>query len=99
MKAVRPAASAPWTDGPTLTDGDTQTLLGREQPMVSAWNDHDAGRMEKFFGPEMQFIDIFGNHIATRAQALKAWSGEGCDEKASNSAAPRRRCLHQTSAC
>ena len=27
----------------------------------------------------MQFIDIFGDHIATRAQALKAWSGEGCD--------------------
>lgn len=81
MKAVRPAASALWTDGPTLTDADTQTLLGREQPMVSAWKDHDAGRMDKFFGPEMQFIDIFGNHIATRAQALKAWSGEGCDVK------------------
>jgi len=29
----------------------------------------------------MQFIDIFGDHIATRAQALKAWSGEGCDVK------------------
>jgi hypothetical protein len=81
MKAVRPAASALWTDGPTLTDADTQTLLGREQPMVTAWKDHDAGRMDKFFGPEMQFIDIFGDHIATRAQALKAWSGEGCDVK------------------
>jgi hypothetical protein len=51
MKAVRPAASAPSTDGPTLTDADTQTLLGREQPMVTAWKDHDAGRMDKFFGP------------------------------------------------
>ena len=81
MKAVRPAASALWTDGPTLSDADTQSLLGREQPMVSAWKDHDAGRMDKFFGPEMQFIDIFGDHIATRAQALKAWSGEGCDVK------------------
>jgi len=81
MKAVRPAASVQWTDGPTSTDPATQTLLGREQPMVSAWKDHDAGRMDKFFGPEMQFIDIFGDHIATRAQALKAWSGEGCDVK------------------
>jgi hypothetical protein len=81
MKAVRPAASALWTDGPTLGDADTQSPLGREQLMVSAWKDHDAGRMDKFFGPEMQFIDIFGDHIATRAQALKAWSGEGCDVK------------------
>jgi len=81
MKAVRPAASALWTDGPTLGDADTQSLLGREQLMVSAWKDHDAGRMDKFFGPEMQFIDIFGDQIATRAQALKAWSGEGCDVK------------------
>jgi hypothetical protein len=82
MKAVRPAASALWTDGPTLGDADTQSLLGREQLMVSAWKDHDAGRMDRFFfGPEMQFIDIFGDHIATRAQALKAWSGEGCDVK------------------
>ncbi len=36
MKAVRPAASALWTDGPTLTDADAQTLLRREQPMVTA---------------------------------------------------------------
>jgi hypothetical protein len=81
MRAVRPAASALWTDGPTLTDADTQNLVRREQPMVTAWKDHDAGRMDKFFGPEVQFIDIFGDHIATRAQALKAWSGEGCDVK------------------
>jgi predicted ester cyclase len=81
IKAVRPAASVQWIDGATSTDAATQTLLGREQPMVSAWKDHDAGRMDKYFGPEMQFIDIFGDHIATRAQALKAWSGEGCDVK------------------
>ena len=52
MSAVRPAASALWTDGPTRGDADTQRLLGREQLMVSAWKDHDAGRMDKFFGPE-----------------------------------------------
>lgn len=81
MKATRPAASDLWTGGPTRTDAATRALLAREQAMVSAWKDRDAGRMDKFFGPEIQFVDIFGNHIATRAQALKAWSGEGCDVK------------------
>ena len=81
MKATRPAGSDLWTSGPTGTDAGTQTLLAREQVMVDAWKDHDAARMDKFFGPYIQFVDIFGDHIADRVVALKAWSGEGCDVK------------------
>ena len=81
MKATRPAGSDLWSSGPTRTDAGTQTLLAREQVMVDAWKDHDAARMDKFFGPYIQFVDIFGDHIGERAVALKAWSGEGCDVK------------------
>ena len=81
MKATKPAASDSWTGGPTLGDAFTQNLLDREQAVWSAWKDHDARRIDALLGDPIQFIDIFGDHIATRPQALKAWSGEGCDVK------------------
>ena len=37
--------------------------------------------IDALLGDPIQFIDIFGNHIATRPEALKAWSGEGCEVK------------------
>ena len=30
----------------------------------------------------IQFINIFGTHFGTKADALKDWSGKGCDVKA-----------------
>lgn len=81
IKATKPVASDLWTGGPTLSDASTQTLLGREQAVWSAWKDRDAKRIDALLGDPIQFIDIFGNHIATRPDALKAWSGEGCDVK------------------
>jgi hypothetical protein len=81
MKATPPPDSGVWTSGPTASDAATQTLLARERAVVNAWKDRDGSRMAELFGPTLQFVDIFGNHIATRAEALKAWSGEGCDVK------------------
>ena len=81
MKATKPAAGDLWTGGPTRRDASTQTLLIREQAVWSAWKDRDAKRIDALLGASIQFIDIFGNHIATRPEVLKAWSGEGCDVK------------------
>ena len=81
MKATIPAASDLWTGGPTRSDASTQTLLVRERAVWSAWRDRDAKRIDALLGDSIQFIDIFGNHIATRPETLKAWSGEGCDVK------------------
>lgn len=81
MKATKPAASDLWTSGPTLSDASTQTLLAREQAVWSAWKDRDEKRIDALLGDSIQFIDIFGNHLATRPEALNAWSGEGCDVK------------------
>ena len=78
MKAVKPARSKVWASGATRSDRATQAIITRENAMVDAWKDHDAVRLDKFFGPEIQFTDIFGNHVGSRAEALKLWSGKGC---------------------
>lgn len=77
-KLAMPARSSVWSSGPTAPDPATRTLLARETEVVNAWKDRDGTRMAALFGPEIQFIDIFGNHIGSRARALQAWSGEGC---------------------
>ena len=81
MKATKPAVSDLWTGGMTRSDASTQTLLARERAVWSAWRDRDVKRIDALLGASIQFIDIFGNHIATRPEVLKAWSGEGCDVK------------------
>ena len=81
MKAVKPAAGDIWNGGPTSNDASTQTLLDREQAVWGAWKDRDTKRIDALLGDSIQFIDIFGNHLATRPETLKAWSGEGCDVK------------------
>ena len=78
MKAVKPARSEVWASGATRLGWATQDILARENTMVDAWKDHDAVRLDKFFGPEIQFTDIFGNHVGSRAKARKLWSGKGC---------------------
>jgi hypothetical protein len=79
LKATIPADSDVWTSGATRDDAETQALLAREVEVVNAWKDHDGARMAALFGPDLQFVDIFGAHIGSRSEALKAWSGEGCD--------------------
>lgn len=81
MKATRPPGGEAWTGGPSRTDAATRQLLAREQAVVTAWKDRDSGRMAALFGPKLQFVDIFGDHIGDRGEALKAWSGDGCDVK------------------
>jgi hypothetical protein len=81
VKATRPAASDIWTDGASRSDAPTQALLAREEALWTAWKDRNTERLDALVGADIQFIDIFGNHIASRADTLKAWSGEGCDVK------------------
>ncbi|MBV8672562.1 MAG: nuclear transport factor 2 family protein [Acidobacteriaceae bacterium] len=66
---------------PASPDANTQAMLSREQAIWDAWKDRDAKRLDALMPPEIQFIDIFGNHLGTRAEALSAWSGRGCDVK------------------
>ena len=62
-------------------DANTEAMLSREQALWDAWKDRDAKRLGALVPPQIQFIDIFGTHIGTRAETLSAWSGRGCDVK------------------
>ncbi|HST09079.1 MAG TPA: nuclear transport factor 2 family protein [Terriglobales bacterium] len=68
---------------PKLADRDalSDTLLPLEKAIWEAWKDHDAKRLDGLTSTNMQFINIFGIHLTTKAEALKNWSGEGCDVK------------------
>jgi len=66
---------------PADQDHLTEALLPLEKAIWNAWKDHDAKRLDGLTATNMQFINIFGTHLATKADALKNWSGEGCDVK------------------
>lgn len=59
----------------------TVAMLDRERAIWDAWKDRDMKRLDALVPPEIQFINIFGTHIGTRAETLENWSGRGCDVK------------------
>lgn len=67
---------------PIARDVHTDALLSLEKAVWEAWKDHDAKKIDGLTAMNMQFINIFGIHLATKVEALKNWSGEGCDVKA-----------------
>ncbi|MBS0365334.1 MAG: nuclear transport factor 2 family protein [Proteobacteria bacterium] len=75
QKPARPAR-------PAHPDAGTNALLPLEKAVWDAWKDHDTRRMDDLTAKDFQFINIFGIHLPTKADALKDWSGKGCDVKA-----------------
>ena len=66
---------------PIARDAHTDALLALEKALWNAWKDRDTKTIDDLTATSMQFINIFGTHLATKAEALKNWSGEGCDVK------------------
>ena len=66
---------------PTAPDAGTATLLARERAVWEAWKDHDAKTISALTAEDISFINIFGIYLANKAEALKNWSGTGCDVK------------------
>ena len=62
-------------------DAHTDALLALEKAVWEAWKDHDPKRLNALTATNMQFINIFGIHLATKPEAVKNWSGEGCNVK------------------
>lgn len=60
-------------------DPHTGTLLAIERAVWEAWKDHDAKRLSDLMAKDISFINIFGIYLANKAEALKNWSGTGCD--------------------
>jgi hypothetical protein len=69
------------TAKPTALDAGTGTLLAIERAVWEAWKDHDAKRISDLVAEDISFINIFGIYLANKAEALKNWSGTGCDVK------------------
>jgi ketosteroid isomerase-like protein len=69
------------TAKPTAPDAGTGTLLAIEGAVWEAWKDHDAKRLSDLMAEDISFINIFGIYLANKAEALKNWSGTGCDVK------------------
>ena len=67
------------TAGLTAQDAPTAALLPVERAVWEAWKDHDAERMSKLLAEDISFINIFGIYLANKAEALKSWSGTGCN--------------------
>ena len=56
-------------------------ILTIEKEVWEAWKDHDGQRIDELTTKEISFINIFGTHFATKADALKDWISPGCDVK------------------
>jgi ketosteroid isomerase-like protein len=62
-------------------DAGTDAMLAVEKAVWEAWRAHDAKTIGDLTARDISFINIFGTHLATKADALKNWGGAGCDVK------------------
>ena len=70
------------TTKPAAPDaGAGSSLLAIERAVWEAWKNHDAKRISDLTAGDISFINIFGIYLANKAEALKNWSGTGCDVK------------------
>jgi hypothetical protein len=66
---------------PAARDVSTDAMLAVEKDVWEAWRAHNANKIEGLTATDISFINIFGTYLATKADALKNWSGSGCDVK------------------
>ncbi len=59
----------------------TNAMLTHEKVLWEAWRAHDAKKIADLTAREISFINIFGTYFATKADALKDWTSEGCTVK------------------
>ena len=56
-------------------------MLAAERTLWEAWRAHDGDKIDGLTARNVSFINIFGTYLATKADALKNWTGTGCDVK------------------
>ena len=62
-------------------DANTDALVKVELALWEAWKEHDAKKLDDLMAKDVSFVNIFGTHLATRADALKDWTGANCQIK------------------
>lgn len=66
---------------PNAQDAGTEAMLAVERVLWEDWRVHDARKIAGLTTRDISFINIFGTYLATKTDALKDWSGPGCDIK------------------
>jgi hypothetical protein len=62
-------------------DANTDALVKVELALWEAWKAHDAKKMDALMAKDVSFVNIFGTYLATRADAMKDWTGANCEIK------------------
>jgi hypothetical protein len=57
----------------------TDAMLALEKTLWEAWRVHDGKKLGDLTAKDISFINIFGTYFPTKADALKDWTGAGCD--------------------
>lgn len=62
-------------------DANTDALVKVELALWEAWKEHDAKKLDALMTKDVSFVNIFGTYLGTKADALKDWTGNGCEIK------------------
>src|SRR5258706_5385456 len=62
-------------------DANTDALVKVELALWEAWKDHDPKKLDDLMAKDLSFVNIFGTYLANRADAMKDWTGAGCQVK------------------
>jgi Domain of unknown function (DUF4440) len=62
-------------------DANTGALVKVELALWEAWKEHDAKKLDPLIAKDVSFVNIFGTYLGTRADAMKDWTGAGCQVK------------------
>jgi hypothetical protein len=62
-------------------NANTDALVKVELALWEAWKAHDAKKLDDLMARDVSFVNIFGTYLATRADAMKDWTGAGCQVK------------------
>lgn len=83
--AAPPKNQRPKNDDHTVaissTAVNTDALVKIELALWEAWKEHDAKKLDALMAKDVSFVNIFGTYLATRADAMKDWTGNGCQVK------------------
>ena len=74
------AASTP-APARATPDANTDALVKVELALWEAWKEHNAKKLDDLMAKDVSFVNIFGTYLATRADAMKDWIGNGCQVK------------------
>src|SRR5882762_5322992 len=62
-------------------DANTDALVKVELALWEAWKDHDPKKLDALMAKDVSFVNIFGTYLGTKADAMKDWTGAGCQVK------------------